>query len=162
MDSLLVSPGDVVVTDFGIYQHWSFVSDAVCSKGKPMLISATKRNGTVKEETWDIVTQGKNTYITKVQQIKPIYEVLKTARSQIGKWTYSVESKNCEHFVKWASGLEVSSTQVVNTTAGLIAGAALVGVVAENPKFVHFVGGALLVGGIFLALTRASEKAAVE
>ncbi|KEI70152.1 lecithin retinol acyltransferase family protein [Endozoicomonas elysicola] len=162
MKSLLVNPGDVVVTDFGIYQHWSFVSDTVCSRGKPMLISATKRNGTVKEETWDTVTQGKNTYITKVQKVKAPSEILNTARSQIGKWKYSVESNNCEHFVKWASGLEVTSAQVVNTSAGLITGAVLVGVVAENPKFVHFLGGALLVAGIFLALTRASEKVTAE
>ncbi|WP_067514981.1 lecithin retinol acyltransferase family protein [Endozoicomonas ascidiicola] len=162
MESLLVSLGDVVVTDFGIYQHWSFVSDAFCSRGKPMLISATKRTGTVKEETWDSVTQGKNTYITKIEKIKANSEILKAARSQIEKWIYSVDSNNCEHFVKWASGLDVTSTQVVNTTAGLITGAALVGVVAENPKFVHFVGGALLVGGIFLALTRAAEKATAD
>ena len=162
MQSLLVSPGDVVVTDFGICQHWSFVSDAVCSRGKPMLISATKRNGTVKEETWDIVTQGKRTYITKTEKLKPALEILKAARSQIGKWKYSVESNNCEHFVKWASGLKVTSTQVVNTTVGAITGAVLIGTVAENPKFVHFVGGALLVGCIFLALTRAEEKASAE
>ena len=162
MKSLFVSPGDVVVTDFGIYQHWSFVSDTVCSRGKPMLISATKRNGTVKEETWDTVTQGKNTYITKTKNIKSVSEILNAARSQIGKWKYSAESNNCEHFVKWASGLKVTSTQVVNTTTGLISGAVLVGMVAENPKFVHFLGGALLVGGIFLALTRATEKATTE
>ena len=158
MDSLIVNPGDVVVSDFGIYQHWSFVSDKICSRGKPMLISATKRNGTVKEETWDTVIQGKNTYITKVAKIKSASEILKAARSKIGKWKYAVKSNNCEHFVKWASGLEVTSTQVVNTTVGLITGAVLVGVVAENPKLEYFLGGAVVVAGIFLALTKASEK----
>ena len=27
MQDLLVNPGDVVVTDFGLYQHWSFVAN---------------------------------------------------------------------------------------------------------------------------------------
>ena len=158
MEGLAVTPGDVVVTDFGIYQHWSLVTDAICEKGKPMLLSATKRNGTVKEEPWDIVTQGKTTYIVKIQRKKGTPDILQVARSQVGKWKYSVESGNCEHFIKWVSGLEVTSTQVTNTAIGAATGALVVGLVAENPKFIHFLGGALFVGGVALALTRATEK----
>jgi hypothetical protein len=59
MNTLEVQAGDVVVTTFGMDQHWSLVSDKFCSLGKNMLISATKRTGTVREEPWDDVTQGK-------------------------------------------------------------------------------------------------------
>lgn len=54
-----LNAGDIVVSNFDVYQHWSLVSDSLCEKGLPMLISATKRNGTVQEESWDVVTQGK-------------------------------------------------------------------------------------------------------
>ena len=158
MKSLVATPGDIVVTDFGLYQHWSLVTDLLCDKGKPMLLSATKRNGTVQEESWDVVTQGKKTYIAKVQRKKGASEILKAARSQVGKWKYSVDGANCEHFIKWASGLEVTSTQVTNTAIGAATGALAVGLIAENPKLIHFLGGALLVGGVALALTRAAEK----
>ncbi|WP_422473665.1 lecithin retinol acyltransferase family protein [Endozoicomonas sp. ALB032] len=158
MKSLVVTPGDVVVTDFGIYQHWSLVTDNLCDKGKPMLLSATKRNSTVQEEPWDVVTKGKKTYIANAQRKKDAAEMLQAARSQIGRWKYSVDSANCEHFIKWASGLEVTSTQVTNTAIGAATGALAVGLVAENPKFIHFLGGALLVGGVALALTRAAQK----
>ena len=42
--------GAAVITDFGPYDHYSIVSDRLGQDGKPMLISHTQRNGTVKEE----------------------------------------------------------------------------------------------------------------
>ncbi|MEJ1334534.1 MAG: lecithin retinol acyltransferase family protein [Candidatus Sedimenticola sp. (ex Thyasira tokunagai)] len=158
MEELAVNPGDVVVTDFGVYQHWSLVTDRVCDQGKPMLISATKRNGTVREEPWDVVTQGKNTYVANVETSKPIHQLLADARSQIGTWAYSVTSKNCEHFINWTSGLKVTSKQVVAGVGGAAAGATLVGMLSENPKLLKFLGGALVVGGIAVVTTRAVEK----
>ena len=98
MNYLEVNAGDVVVTQFDIYQHWSIVSDQCCSLGKNMLISATKRTGTVQEEPWDDVTQGKQTYISDVSTEKSIPQVLSDARSQIGSWKYSLTDGNCEHF----------------------------------------------------------------
>ncbi len=158
MEELAVKPGDVVVTSFGVYQHWSLVSDRLCSAGKPMLISATQRNGTVREEPWDVVTQGETTYVADVTSSKPLQQILADARSQIGKWSYSITSKNCEHFVKWASGLQVTSKQVVAGVGGATAGVALVGLLSENPKPIKFLGGALFVGGLAVAATRAAKK----
>lgn len=158
MKGLVVSPGDVVVTNFGIYQHWSLVTDRVCEMGKYMLISATKRNGTVQEEPWHVVTDGKETYVAHVEGELPIQQVLSKARSQIGKWSYSVTERNCEHFVKWASGIKVSSTQVKAGVGGAVAGAALVAAVSENPKLIKFLGGALVVGGLAVFAAKALEK----
>ena len=137
MKQMVVQPGDVVVTDFNFgpapYQHWSLVSDRRCKKGRYMLISATDRTGTVREESWDVVTQGKKTYVTDIQfKISPS-ELLDRARSQIGLWDYSVRSKNCEHFIKWVGGLKVSSAQVINGVGAGIASVAAVAALAEKP-----------------------------
>jgi hypothetical protein len=158
MNHIEVSPGDVVVSDFGLYQHWSLVSNRLCDDGRLMLISATERNGTVREESWSTVTKDKNTYIAKMAHSRSLPEVLKSARSKIGTWKYSVTGNNCEHFVKWAAGLEVSSTQVKAGFGGAIAGVALVGAASENPSFIKFLGGALLVAGVAVAVAKATEK----
>jgi hypothetical protein len=81
MNNLVVQAGDVVVTQFGIYQHWSLVSDRLCSLGKNMLISATKRTGTVQEESWDDVTQGKHTYVAVSNTEKSISQILRCSFS---------------------------------------------------------------------------------
>ncbi|EKF9596217.1 lecithin retinol acyltransferase family protein [Vibrio cholerae] len=150
--------GDIIVSDFGIYQHWSLVSDTICDKGLPMLISATKRTGTVQEETWDVVTQGKHTYQAKISYERPVSEVLKLARSQIGTWKYSLTDRNCEHFTKWATGLKISSTQVVAGATGAILGASFVGLFSENPKFAKFLTGAVALGGLAVLAAKAVEK----
>jgi hypothetical protein len=158
MNNLTVQAGDVVVTQFGVYQHWSLVSDRFCSLGKNMLISATKRTGTVQEETWDEVTQGKHTYVAVTNSEKSIKQILADARSQIGGWAYSVTDNNCEHFVKWSSGLKVSSSQVVAGLGGAALGAVAVASLAENPKALKIIGGAVLIGGIAVMISKASEK----
>lgn len=160
MNNLVVKPGDVVVTQFGFYQHWSLVSDRVCVLGKNMLISATKRTGTVREEPWDEVTQGKHTYVAVSNTNKSIYHILSDARSQIGKWVYSVTDNNCEHFVKWSSGLKVSSTQVKAGVGGAIAGGVAVVALAEKPKTVKILGGAALIAGLAVLATKAAEEKA--
>lgn len=157
MNNLVVKAGDVVVTQFGFYQHWSLVSDRICPLGKNMLISATKRTGTVQEEPWDEVTQGKHTYVAVTNTDKSISQILSDARSQIGKWVYSVTDKNCEHFVKWTSGLQVSSTQVKAGMSGAIAGGVAVAALAENPKAIKILGGAALIAGLAVLATKAVE-----
>lgn len=158
MEELVIKPGDIVVTNYSAYQHWSIVSDRVCAEGKPMLISATKRTGTVQEEPWDIVTNGKKTYVADVTPSKSIPQLLTDARSQIGSWPYSVTSKNCEHFVKWASNLQVTSSQVKAGVGGAMAGVAMVKLLSDHPKMINFLGGALLVGGLAVVTTKAVEK----
>lgn len=158
MNEIVVNTGDVVVSDFGVYQHWSIVTDKLCSKGLPLLISATKRNGTVQEEPWEVVTNGKHTYVANIKYDRPVQEVLKLARSQIGSWKYSLIDNNCEHFAKWATGLDVSSTQVIAGASGALAGVAIIGTFSENPKFAKFLGGIVLIGGLAILATKAVEK----
>ncbi|WP_417446395.1 lecithin retinol acyltransferase family protein [Kangiella sp.] len=150
--------GDIIVSDFGFYQHWSIVSDTFCDKGIPMLISATERNGTVKEEPWDIVTQGKHSYPIQARYIIPVNVALSLAKSQIGKWKYSVISSNCEHFVRWATRLNVSSTQVIAGTSGVAAGLLLVALFAKNPKLLKYLGGAVAIGAFAVLNSRATIK----
>ncbi|MFC0118300.1 lecithin retinol acyltransferase family protein [Pseudoalteromonas xiamenensis] len=153
-----VTAGDIVVSDFGVYQHWSLVSDKICENGQPMLISATARNRTVKEESWEVVTQGKPTYPIKVTYDRPIVAALDLARSQIDMWKYSLTTNNCEHFVKWAVGLEVSSKQVVAGVIGATLGAAIVKAYAENPTTIKMLGGSLALGSLLVVGARAIEK----
>jgi hypothetical protein len=158
MKIMEVHAGDIVVSDFGVYQHWSIVSDVIGSNGFPKLISATKRNGTVQEESWDVVTQGKRTYVANVERERSVQEILKLARSKIGTWVYSVTDHNCEHFAKWASGLKVSSTQVVAGTSGAILGATIVGFYSEKPKAAKILGGAVLLAGLAVLASKATQQ----
>lgn len=158
MDNLIVQPGDVVVTQFGLYQHWSLVSDRVCSLGKNMLISATKRTGTVQEEPWDDVTQGKHTYVVESNSNKSTDKKLSDARTQIGKWKYSVVDNNCEHFVKWCSGLNVSSSQVKAGVGGATIGGIAVATIAKKPTVVKILGGAAFIAGLAVVASKAVQK----
>jgi hypothetical protein len=158
MNNLVVQAGDVVVTQFGIYQHWSLVSDRICALGKNMLISATKRTGTVQEEPWDDVTDGKHTYVAVSNSDKPISQILSDARSQVDNWAYSVKDNNCEHFIKWSSGLKVSSSQVKAGFGGAAFGAVAVAALAENPQAMKIVGGAVLLAGLAVMMSKAVEK----
>ena len=151
-------PGDVVVTDFGSFQHWSIVTDRKCKQSKPMLISATKRNGTVKEEPWDVVTQGKNTYVADVTYTKPLLNILKDARSQIDIWKYSIFNDNCEHFVNSVIGLNISSTQIKALFVGGTAGAFLVNQIAKEPTKMKQACGAAILGAMAVSAVRAKEK----
>ena len=72
MEEINVKPGDIIVTNYGTYQHWSLVSDRIGADNKLMPISATKRLGTVAEEMWDTVVKGKKTYIVDSQITTPV------------------------------------------------------------------------------------------
>ncbi len=93
-------PGEVIVTDFLGYQHWSIVSDRKCDDNQYKLISATRRNGTVKEEKFDTVTQGRHSYkVGDIGKPEDFLFLIDRARGWIGQWDYSILSANCEHFV---------------------------------------------------------------
>lgn len=153
-----LSPGDVVVTNFGIYEHWSIVSDKKCDEGLPMLISATKRNGTVKEESWSKTTEGKDTRVVEIKSDKTVVQILDDARLEIGKWTYSLHSKNCEHFVNWSLGLKMESIQVNKAIFGSIIGCVLMAIGSKRPTLLKSLSGAILIGGLALATNKAVEK----
>lgn len=152
-----VTAGDVVVTDMGTYQHFSLVSDRRCAAGKPMLISATKRNGTVQEETWDTVVGTKVAYFVSMASNRPVAEVLRVAREQIGQWVYSVSSSNCEHFINYVKGFKVTSRQVTAGAVGALAGATAVASLVDKPNAIKILAGAAIVAGIAVYATRAGE-----
>ncbi|MDD1794794.1 lecithin retinol acyltransferase family protein [Enterovibrio makurazakiensis] len=158
MNTLSVKPGDIVATDFGLYEHWSIVTDKLCDQGLYMLISATKRNGTVIEEPWNVVTQGKKTIVSNVSSLNTIDEMLQKARTQIGRWKYSVTDNNCEHFVTWASGAKVTSNQLASGLTGGTVGAGLVAACSENPTALKLLGGFVLGVGIGVAASKITNK----
>lgn len=156
MKKINVKPGDVVVSNFAGYQHWSLVSDRVCQNNVPMLISASKRTGTVKEEPWYVATQGNLTYVAKraASALDPS-TALTVARSQIDQWKYSLFDRNCEHFVNWVATGKPKSSQVAAGIGGAALGAAGVYLIAEKPNGWK----ALLAAGLIAGLAVYGSKA---
>ena len=88
----------IVIVYMGLYEHWALLSDKV-SGGKPMLISNTWRNGTVKEEAWDQVVGGRPYKIHAVKPSSPAHVILTKARNAAGHVKYDLIRYNCEHFI---------------------------------------------------------------
>lgn len=147
-------PGELILTSMGNYEHKSIVSDQRCAAGKLMLISATKRTGTVMEEPYDTVVMGRKTGYAQQQSDLPSCVVLENARSQIGKWQYQVLTQNCEAFVNWASGLKVTSRQVNGALLGAAIPVIVTRMIAKKPSLPTFAFIALVGGAIGLASTQ--------
>lgn len=158
MKEIYPAPGDVVVTSFGAYQHYSLVSDRVCETGKPYLISATARTKTVKEEPWDQVTSGKKTYVVETQLSQAPALLLEHARQYVNCWRYSVTNNNCEHFINLITNGQATSSQVKSGVAGAAVGVGLVGVLSENPTPMKLLGAAVLCAGIAVVGSKAKPK----
>ena len=147
-----IKPGDIVATDYGVYDHWSIVSDRFCDAGKHMLISATRRNGTVKEEPWDIVVDGKETVRVPCKSSIKKKLIVAKARREINIWEYSLLNNNCEHFVNWVVGFGVTSKQVDYAINGALIGCSAVALLSDDISTEKLIGGALLglaVGSLF-------------
>ncbi len=160
MDQIVVSPGDIVVTNFSGYQHYSIVSNKRCDEGKPMLISASRRTGTVQEEPWDLVTRGKKTYPTRISHELPLHQILINARAMIGQWQYCVARRNCEHFVTHVLGLKSHSRQVDNGLIGAAAGLTLASALSEKPTVTKYLCSAAALAGAAVLASKAKRKKA--
>ncbi len=148
------NPGDVLAIDCGAYTHYAIISDQYGPDSKPMLISASKRTGTVREEIWSsVITNEKIKFQPKLRAVSAV-SVLSRARSQVGCWSYSLLNRNCEHFVNWCSGLGINSNQIKWGT-GLGIGAALAMYTFTDNQRVLKAGAGLLVGtAIGVALSK--------
>ena len=157
-----INAGDLVASDFGLYQHLSIVSDHCSENGLPMLISATSRTGTVKEEDWHTVTRNKHTYITQTDSPYSVEKRLALARAQINNWEYSLFGSNCENFARgiMSGGNPVSSAQVMAATVGVAAAALIVGANSSNaPKTaIGFLTLLTVSVAAFVYLAKADEK----
>lgn len=114
-----VPPGSVLDVDFGVFRH-RVIASFLGGDGKPHLISATARTGTVLEEPWDIVTQGRGVFLISVPDSPAVaLDVIARARQHVRRWRYDLIGSNCEHFVSlvlegratspqlWAAGLSL-------------------------------------------------------
>lgn len=91
--------GAIVDIDFGLFTHRALVS-GMGRAGKPMLISATRRTGTVLEEHWDTVVQGKPVkLVARPHTHRHAVQIVSRARQFIRGWRYHVTEANCEDFV---------------------------------------------------------------
>lgn len=141
-----MTPGSTLAVDCGAFTHYAIISDQLGPDGRPKLISASKRTGTVKEEVWSDVISNEKTKILPMVGTLTIEEILSKARSRIGNWVYSLFSFNCEHFVNWCNGLPLTSKQITKfASLGSIGG-----MIGYNMTEKHKVAGTLLgvlVGG---------------
>lgn len=114
----------VAIVHMGLYQHWALLSDRVRG-GKPMLISNTWRNGTVKEESWDQVVGNRHFELRNIQINTSPSAILTRARSRIDRVKYDLLQYNCEHFVREIITGVAKSAQIKQALAigGLTVGA---------------------------------------
>lgn len=103
-------PGTVISVDMGLYDHIGIVTDQYVN-GVPAVISNSLKNGGVSEESLADFTGGHLVSTVGYLGNLPVRQVLQRARSKIGtKWDLLLW--NCEHFVRWAHGLNPASPQV--------------------------------------------------
>ena len=110
----IYSTGAIVKVLMGAYDHYAVVSDRY-DGGKPMLISLSARQGTVCEEAWDYCAGNRKVVLSPVQGDLHPHQVVQRARSKLGRIKYSLLTRNCEHFARWAHDLKVESKQVQET-----------------------------------------------
>jgi len=101
----------VVIVYMGLYKHWALMSDRT-RDGKPMLISNTWRNGTVREESWDQVVGNRKFEVHNIGTSTSPSLILANARSCINRVKYNLLQYNCEHFVRELVTGVAGSTQV--------------------------------------------------
>lgn len=111
-----LEPGQPVKIGRRGYNHYAIVSDRI-AEGRPMLISLSRRTGTVAEEPWDEVVQGRRVTPSALPSELPAPEIIARARAHLGRRRYNLLSDNCEHFVREALGLPARSRQL-ETAAG--------------------------------------------
>lgn len=118
-----------VETNVGTVNHKGILSDCLGPDEYPMVIHNAKIYG-------EIVESSMSVYVSKA--VGPVASegypgqltqavVIARARSHIGQQWRPLS--NCEHFVSWAHGLEVTSPQLrrAGKKAGLVTGALAVG-----------------------------------
>lgn len=107
------SPGAMVKVLMGGYDHYAIVSERILN-GLPMLISLSRRTGTVVEEAWEACAGGRKVVLSDDQGNLRPWQVLANARSRVGQIRWDFPRVTCEHFARWAHGLKVESKQVRN------------------------------------------------
>ncbi|WP_369128072.1 lecithin retinol acyltransferase family protein [Pseudoalteromonas sp. GABNS16A] len=102
------------ILDIWCLGYWHrVISGPVGPNGKPSLISASSRWGTVMEEPWDVVVQGREVRLVRAPDSWPAgAEIVDKARGFIGVWKYNLFTRNCEHFVSTVLDGRPSSPQL--------------------------------------------------
>lgn len=123
-----IPPGSVLDIDFGPFRH-RVIASYLAWDGKPALISATARTGTVLEEPWDRVVQGREVTLISLPESEAVgLGLVIRARQYIRQWRYNLFNSNCEHFVSMI--LEGRPTSPQLWTAALCLAALFLGAAA--------------------------------
>lgn len=116
-----IIPGSVLDIDFGPFRH-RVIASHLAWDGKPALISATARTGTVLEEPWDVVVQGRVVTLISIPESEATgLGLVMRARRYVRQWRYNLFDSNCEHFVSMVLEGKPTSPQLWAATLSLVA-----------------------------------------
>ena len=122
-----LAPGTIIAVRYSMYKHFAIVSDRLDVKNTkllPMLISLSHRTGIIKEEPWNTVVGDKCIELSSISGQYSSSQVLSRARKCMNhNLRYNLLYFNCEHFVRYAHGLPMESTQVKQAFYGAFVGA---------------------------------------
>jgi len=106
----VIQPGSVVSTPFFLGRHVGIVTNQ-SKGGSPAVISNSGAHGGIVEQSWDEFRGNNPVRVDGYPGKMPVSTVLSRARSKIGT-RYSLLIWNCEHFVRYAHGLQQQSPQL--------------------------------------------------
>lgn len=125
-----LAPGTVIAVWVGFIRHVGIVTDRMYGAYLGV-ISNSYRAGRVAEEPLPVFAGGRSVNVIGYLSDLPPQQVLRRARSRIGE-AWDLPNWNCEHFVRWAHGLQPRSPQLVAGVVLICAFAVLV--VASGKK----------------------------
>lgn len=105
---------------WGVFKHFGIVSDRWCD-GAPMVISRSRRVGRAVEESWETFRDGRQVFSADLRTALPAWQVIARARIRLGS-EWDLWTANCEHLVREALGLSVSSAQLWGTAGAVAVG----------------------------------------
>lgn len=115
-------PGMVLAVDFFPVTHVGIATEP------GWVISNSRARGGVHEEPLHAFSEGRPIRVLGHYGDLPGWHVVERARTRIGH-AWNIFSNNCEHFVRWAHGVEVESPQL-KAAGGVAFGLAVLGFIA--------------------------------
>ncbi len=116
--SNLVRPGSVVAIQLPLYKHFGVVTNRF-HRGERTVISNSWKAGGVVEQPFTVFSCGLPIAAMDYPSLLPAKIVVSRATSRLGE-KYSLVTWNCEHLIRYAHGLKLSSPQIgIAILAGL-------------------------------------------
>lgn len=110
INPMAIRPGTILSTSRLGYRHFGISTDRYVNEW-PIVISNSGSHGKVVEESLEQFKEQGDIKVEGYWGALPPHEVLARARAKLGSH-YFLFNWNCEHFVRFAHGLEPKSPQI--------------------------------------------------